>query len=467
MQGLPATLDPQIETSLSAQDLFLCAFRGLLSDVDGVLTCDAAEEYTYSPDGLMLTFRLREGLTWSDGAAVTADDYAFAVERILSPETSSPYAQLLFSIDGAQEFYERKAGHIRGLSCPDDGTLQLTLCRADERLLQQFSATYLSPCRRDFFEQTAGAYGMTVSKTVFNGNYRILSKGSETAVLERAIANKKLPKSVRFRDISAFSAQTLEQQLLSGELTAAVSTHKIAHDGQLKEFDYTNAVYFLTFGQREGFAGDMQLSRILAATSAGQLQQRSNQSSVLPATYYEYWCGGLAPIYAGSAPNAKAEINALLQQYGLSQAPKMILLVPDDDYSRALSDELVTLWQKNTGLFVSREYLSAGALRSRVRSGAFDCAIFCGDAYATTPEKYYSAVAAQVPHLGIADCAAQTEAALIKTYEAEFSKSGRIFPLDAEHCYFYCAADNTVVHRDISTGCIRICEQQKVTQSAK
>ena len=106
VQGLPATMDPQIETSLSAQDLFLCAFRGLLSNADGTLICDAAKEYTYSPDELTLTFLLHEGMLWSDGVNVTADDYAFAIERILSPETSSPYAQLLFSIDGAQEFYE-------------------------------------------------------------------------------------------------------------------------------------------------------------------------------------------------------------------------------------------------------------------------------------------------------------------------------------------------------------------------
>ena len=41
-----------------------------------------AESYEYSDDLLSLTFTLREGLTWSDGEPITADDVAFTFNLI-------------------------------------------------------------------------------------------------------------------------------------------------------------------------------------------------------------------------------------------------------------------------------------------------------------------------------------------------------------------------------------------------
>ena len=49
--------------------------RGLL------LTPLAAESWTMSEDGLTWTFKLREGLKWSDGEPLTAEDYVFALQR--------------------------------------------------------------------------------------------------------------------------------------------------------------------------------------------------------------------------------------------------------------------------------------------------------------------------------------------------------------------------------------------------
>lgn len=43
------------------------------------LTPLAAESWTQSADGLTWTFKLRDGLVWSDGVPVTAGDYVFAL----------------------------------------------------------------------------------------------------------------------------------------------------------------------------------------------------------------------------------------------------------------------------------------------------------------------------------------------------------------------------------------------------
>ena len=41
----------------------------------------AAESWTQSADGLTWTFKLRDGLVWSDGAPLVVNDYIFAMHR--------------------------------------------------------------------------------------------------------------------------------------------------------------------------------------------------------------------------------------------------------------------------------------------------------------------------------------------------------------------------------------------------
>ncbi len=58
-----------------------------------------AERWSSSPDGLVHTFTLREGLQWSDGAPFTSADVAFTFQAIADPRTKSVLASNL-EIDG-------------------------------------------------------------------------------------------------------------------------------------------------------------------------------------------------------------------------------------------------------------------------------------------------------------------------------------------------------------------------------
>ncbi len=70
------------------QDLCALVFRGLTRlDEQGRAVPDLAGELPQiAPDGLAYTFRLRPGLTWQDGAPITADDVAFTVRLMQDPE---------------------------------------------------------------------------------------------------------------------------------------------------------------------------------------------------------------------------------------------------------------------------------------------------------------------------------------------------------------------------------------------
>ncbi len=78
-------------TSSTAYDRYIydLIFTYLLEvEPSGALTTDGSltKEYTVSEDGLVYTFKLREGIKWHDGTDVTADDVVFSYNAIFAPD---------------------------------------------------------------------------------------------------------------------------------------------------------------------------------------------------------------------------------------------------------------------------------------------------------------------------------------------------------------------------------------------
>jgi oligopeptide transport system substrate-binding protein len=129
----PADLDPQIVTAYTDQNILLALFEGLTAVDEGTSrpVAAAAESWEPSADGLTWTFHLREGLKWSNGEALTADDFVQSWRRMLSPSLASEYAYLLYPIRGARAFTEGKAADAAGVgvSAPDPRTVRIELER--------------------------------------------------------------------------------------------------------------------------------------------------------------------------------------------------------------------------------------------------------------------------------------------------------------------------------------------------
>jgi peptide/nickel transport system substrate-binding protein len=56
-----------------------------------------AESFTVSPDGKSIVFKLRKGLRFSDGSALTAADVAWSLRRVLAPATQAVVAEEFLS----------------------------------------------------------------------------------------------------------------------------------------------------------------------------------------------------------------------------------------------------------------------------------------------------------------------------------------------------------------------------------
>ena len=90
LEAEPSDLDPAMTTSLPESIAELQIFEGLTRlDKDNVPRPALAERWSVSDDGKTWTFVLRPGIVWSDGKAITADDFVYSWLRVLSPEKAS------------------------------------------------------------------------------------------------------------------------------------------------------------------------------------------------------------------------------------------------------------------------------------------------------------------------------------------------------------------------------------------
>lgn len=100
--GHPASLDPHRITGVWENRIVGDMLMGLTTEgPGGEVIGGAAESWEVSSDGLRYEFSLRDH-AWSDGEQVTADDFVFSFRRMMSGETTSPYAQFFWVIENGR-----------------------------------------------------------------------------------------------------------------------------------------------------------------------------------------------------------------------------------------------------------------------------------------------------------------------------------------------------------------------------
>lgn len=102
------TLDPGLSTETVNRFAIAHMYAGLYKKLeDGSVVPDlAAAEPEISGDGLTYTIKLKDGITWSDGEPVTADDFVYAVNRNLTYGAENGFVtdKLVRYLEGAEEY---------------------------------------------------------------------------------------------------------------------------------------------------------------------------------------------------------------------------------------------------------------------------------------------------------------------------------------------------------------------------
>jgi len=92
--GEPSTLIPLLASDSASHDVAGLVYNGLVKyDRNLVLTGDLAKRWEITPDGLSITFHLRQGVKWHDGTDFTSRDVIYTYRVTIDPKTPTAYAE--------------------------------------------------------------------------------------------------------------------------------------------------------------------------------------------------------------------------------------------------------------------------------------------------------------------------------------------------------------------------------------
>ncbi|WP_176503585.1 peptide ABC transporter substrate-binding protein [Cobetia sp. 5-11-6-3] len=184
IMGEPASLDPQQISGTWENDVVGDLFEGLVTEAaDGERIPGAAESWQISDDGKTYTFTLRQDGKWSDGEPVTAEDFVYALKRIMTPENASDYAYILYPIKNAKAINSGEAEpDTLGVRAVDDHTLEITLERPTPYFLDQLSHYTAYPLPKHVVEKY-GKDWTDPGKMVSNGAFELSEWQPQTRIV--------------------------------------------------------------------------------------------------------------------------------------------------------------------------------------------------------------------------------------------------------------------------------------------
>ncbi len=151
----PRTIDPVLNSATDGATVIYNLFEGLMRiGFDDAPEPGCAESWEVSEDGLSWTFHLREGLKWSDGKPLTAEDFRCGFQRVFNPENACPLAHFGFFIKNAEECFKGTSKlEELGVTAVDERTLRLDLKHPSPLMLDYLSYHIFFPARADVVEQ--------------------------------------------------------------------------------------------------------------------------------------------------------------------------------------------------------------------------------------------------------------------------------------------------------------------------
>ena len=189
LNNIPDGLDPTVTNNSFAQYVILNCFEGLVTyDSTGAVVAGCAETWDISDDGLTYTFHLRDGLKWSDGTDLTAEDFVYSIQNVLTPATGAQYVSMVTDyIKGAQEFYDGTGtAEDLGVKAIDAKTLEITLKQPTSYFIDVLSMWVYDPIQKATVEANGDAWSTKAETYVGNGPFKVTGMSmNENVILEK------------------------------------------------------------------------------------------------------------------------------------------------------------------------------------------------------------------------------------------------------------------------------------------
>ncbi len=185
----PSTLDPTFFVGDEEGTLMVNLFEGLMrTDENGEAVPCQASSYSVSEDGKTYTFHISEKAKWSDGTAVTAEDFAFAWRRTANPYNNSEYSYMFENIKGYDEIYEKYNNdeefdmNTLSVNAKDSRTLVVKLKEKDGAFLKKCAFPAFAPLCEAQVVKNRRTWSTNKDLFVSNGAY-VLSDWSRGSYL--------------------------------------------------------------------------------------------------------------------------------------------------------------------------------------------------------------------------------------------------------------------------------------------
>lgn len=127
-----------------------------------------AESWDVAPDGLTVTYHLRDGLTWSDGLALTASDVEYTLDRVLAGGPSG---------GNWGSFLD----NVTTVTALDDATVQLELASPNATMPKLPIPILPKHVFEQYPDENLDAYPVDPGHLVTSGAYRLIEGSSGSA----------------------------------------------------------------------------------------------------------------------------------------------------------------------------------------------------------------------------------------------------------------------------------------------
>lgn len=389
----PQSIDPALNSAVDGAIMLQHSHEGLMKWVDsGVAyndSCNAAElapgqaesyDRVENEDGTTTyTFHLRDGIKWSDGKAVTAQDFVYTWQRLVTPETAADYNYMIDCVVNANAIMagEKDPSEL-AVKAVDDKTFEVTVNDVPYFTgICAFPATF--PVRQDIIEQYGDQWTFDTATYIGNGPYKMTAWNHNSEIVmepsETYYEEVKGPSKITFKlmdDNNAMLAGFNSGELDFIEDMPVDEIPTLLADGKLNIVDYIGTYYVCFQTQKAPFDNPLVRKAFTLAVDRKFIVEKVTQSGQVEA-------GGFVPagIYdaAGSTgddfrttggdyydPYEESyeanceEARKLLAEAGYPNGegfPVVEYLYNTSDAHKAVGEALQDMWQTQLGVTVT------------------------------------------------------------------------------------------------------------------
>lgn len=392
---MPEHFDPQIASSQGERIVACNIFDGLFKlDEKGEPQNCAITEYTVSADGLTYDFTLSEGMQYyiSDevkdfleekevtiSAEVTAEDFVFGITRAILPETDSPDYELLSAIKNARKVHEGDADKSTlGISVTGKYSFRILLERKDPNLLYALSQPVSYPCDEEFFNLTAGRYGLDEEYIISNGAFYLSDISDGESVRFSRVEDykglfKATPTSVRL--YLNTSETDIAKKVDDGTYDMGLFTSPEAIDElgrRVQKTELENILNALVFNMSDEVLQNTPLRRGLVSC----IDKTNFTDTPVNTPTPSYYKPGSKSV-EGISYNIGTARDNMIKAFEELEIDTLTVDVLCTEADKELAKAIVNCWQANIGVELNGTVTVVGVedFDSKIGSGEFDCAI--------------------------------------------------------------------------------------------